>query len=112
MTICLLDAAPVTFADKLAYGGRMMLIGMGIVFSVLVILWGSLELMRLFCYTLPNRKRACAPPPADRADDTAAVTAAADQDEEIVAVLAAAVAAAEAEAPRSRFKAVSFKRIN
>ena len=31
-------------AEKLALGGKMILMGMGVVFSVLLLIWGSLEL--------------------------------------------------------------------
>lgn len=44
-------------ADKLAFGGQMLLIGLGIVFGVLILLWLSLELFRLLFSAFP--KTAC-----------------------------------------------------
>lgn len=41
-------------ADKLAFGGQMLLIGLGIVFGVLILLWLSLELFRLLFSALPE----------------------------------------------------------
>ncbi len=41
-------------ADMFAFGGQMLLVGMGVVFAVLVLLWGCLELFHLAFYTLPQ----------------------------------------------------------
>ena len=101
----------------LSYGAGRLLIGMGIVFGVLVTLWLSLELLRLVCYDLPNKKKnasnapkaASAPAPAP-----AAPAAVSTEDDEIAAVIAAAIAAAQSECgnSNSKFRAVSFKRIH
>lgn len=103
----------------LSYGAGKLLIGMGIVFGVLVTLWLSLELLRLVCYDLPNKKKnassapkaASAPAPAPA---PAAPAVIASEDDEIAAVIAAAIAAAQAECgnSNSKFRAVSFKRIH
>ena len=47
----------------LSYGAGRLLIGMGIVFGVLIVLWLSLELLRLVCYDLPNKKKNAASAP-------------------------------------------------
>ena len=103
----------------LSYGASRLLIGMGIVFGVLIVLWLSLELLRLVCYDLPNKKKnassapkaASAPAPAPA---PAAPAVIASEDDEIAAVIAAAIAAAQAECGNSscKFRAVSFKRIH
>ena len=95
----------------LSYGAGRLLIGMGIVFGVLIVLWLSLELLRLVCYDLPNKKKASASAPAPI---PAAPAVIASEDDEIAAVIAAAIAAAQAECGNSscKFRAVSFKRIH
>ena len=100
-------------ADKFAYGGQMLLIGMSVVFSVLLILWGSLELFHLIVTKLPaavEKKR------AKKAEaEVAAVVQdaeAPDEDEgELIAVFAAAIAAASEEDPAGSFRVVSFRRL-
>ena len=52
--------------EKFAYGGQMLLIGMSVVFSVLLILWGALELFHLIVTKLPaalEKKRDTCPGP-------------------------------------------------
>ena len=39
--------------EKFAYGGQMLLIGMSVVFSVLLLLWGALELFHVVVTKLP-----------------------------------------------------------
>ena len=116
MYIGLLEAALETFEDKFMYGGKMLIIGMGIVFAVLAILWACLELLKRCMAHFSNHanetksteKISVAPTPTP----TPMVAPANADDDEIVAVLAAAIAAAEAEYPGLRFRAVSFKRIH
>ena len=104
------------FGDILSYGASRLLIGMGIVFGVLIVLWLSLELLRVLCYDLPNKRKAEASAPKTEsapAPAPAPVVLYSDEDE-IAVVIAAAIAAAEAEAivPNCKFRAVSFKRIH
>lgn len=100
-------------ADKFAYGGQMLLIGMSVVFSVLLILWGSLELFHLIVTKLPaavEKKRA----KKVEAEVAAVVqdAEAPDEDEgELIAVFAAAIAAASEEDPAGSFRVVSFRRL-
>ena len=97
--------------EKFAYGGQMLLIGMSVVFSVLLILWGALELFHVVVTKLPaaiekKREKKTAPAPAQEI----AVTGDED-DEEVVAVIAAAIAAASEESPAGSFRVVSFRRV-
>ena len=97
-------------ADKFAYGGQMLLIGMSVVFSVLLILWGALELFHLIVTKAPTaleKKRAkkAEPTPADAAGTVF------DDESELIAVFAAAIAAASEENPAGSFRVVSFRRV-
>ena len=96
--------------EKFAYGGQMLLIGMSVVFSVLLILWGALELFHLIVTKLPaaiEKKRAKeTPAPTEPVAENAE-----DDDSEIVAVIAAAIAAASEENPAGSFRVVSFRRV-
>ena len=98
-------------SDKFAYGGQMLLIGMSVVFAVLLILWGALELFHLIVTKLPaaiEKKRA----KANVAEEVSPVAAVPDEDDsELVAVFAAAIAAASEENPAGSFRVVSFRRV-
>lgn len=100
------------FADKLLFGGQMVLIGMSVVFSVLVLLWLSLLAFKLFFHDLPSKKKAkksvAVATKAEPVKETAVKTQ--TNDDEIVAVIAAAIAAAESESSGLKFRVVSFKR--
>ena len=100
-------------ADKFAYGGQMLLIGMSVVFAVLLILWGSLELFHLAVTKLPaamEKKRAKTEPAPEIAD--AVPETVPDEDEtELIAVFAAAIAAASEDNPAGSFRVVSFRRV-
>ncbi|MBR6053598.1 MAG: OadG family protein [Clostridia bacterium] len=96
--------------DKFAYGGQMLLIGMSVVFSVLLLLWGALELFHLIVTKLPaalekKRNKETAYPTEPILD------AAIEDDDETVAVIAAAIAAAGEENPSGSFRVVSFRRV-
>lgn len=96
------------FADKLSYGGTMLLIGILTVFAVLIIIMLSLFAFKYFFHDIaqkrnsaPKQKKIVTPEPAY------SVPA---QDEEIVAAIAAAIAMAESESDGIKFRVVSFKR--
>ncbi len=96
--------------DKFAYGGQMLLIGMSVVFSVLLLLWGALELFHLIVTKLPaalekKRNKETVLPTKQIPD------AAIEDDDETVAVIAAAIAAAVEENPSGSFRVVSFRRV-
>ena len=97
-------------SDKFAYGGQMLLIGMSVVFAVLLILWGALELFHLIVTKLPaaiekKRKK------ANAAEVQPAAAVPDEDDSELVAVFAAAIAAASEENPAGSFRVVSFRRV-
>ena len=98
-------------ADKFSYGGQMLLIGMSVVFSVLLILWGALELFHLIVTKLPaalekKREKQTALPTEPIAEAVIE-----EDDAETVAVIAAAIAAAGEENPAGSFRVVSFRRV-
>lgn len=111
----ILEIAPVTLGEKLQYGGKMLLIGMGTIFVVLAMLWGCLELMH---YLIASNKQEGTQKSKNNAVSSipAPVVSAPSQvvsdDDEIVVAICAAIAAAQAENPQLQFRAVAFKRIH
>ena len=98
-----------SFGEKLAEGGKMLLLGMLTVFSVLIILWITLVLFKVVFHDLPARKQRV----KEIKDETAPVSqeTVASQDDEIIAVIAAAIAMAESECGGNKqFRVVSFNR--
>ncbi len=96
----------IPFGEAALYGLQMLLIGMAIIFAVLALLWGILEVSgRIFkkMTASPTQKVEKKPEPVVVAE------AAPAEDLELIAVLTAAVAAMES-APAARFRVVSFKR--
>ena len=97
--------------DKITFGGQMVLIGMSVVFSVLLTLWLSLYLFKVFFHDIPSgRKLKSKEVKATEVAPVAPTTAQSASDEEIVAVIAAAIAAAESENQGLKFRVVSFRR--
>lgn len=96
------------FADKLSYGGTMLLIGMLTVFSVLLIIMISLFLFKYFFHDLA-KKRASEDKP-QKIEPVAPVIIAQSPEEEVIAAIAAAIAMAESESNGIKFRVVSFKR--
>lgn len=108
---------------RLALAGQMVLVGMGLIFLALAVLWGVLVIFRKVMYDAPmkkaakeNAKKAAdkpepavnpAPVPAPAADDGAVVAA-------ITAAIAAAIASDEALSAEFKggFRVVSFKKKN
>lgn len=100
--------------NGLALGLPVTLLGMGTVFAILAILWGMLELFRIFFYEIPKKKEAEAkakavPAPAPAPAVSAPAAAPSQDDDELLAVLAAAVAAAMG-GSASSFRISSFRR--
>lgn len=110
MSSFVLDAAgeAQTFAEKMAVGGQVTLLGMGTVFAVLILLWGVIELLHFALSRTTNKK---APAPVSETAAPPVKAAPKTDDGELVAVIAAAIAAAEGVSPTS-FRVVSFKRAN
>ena len=102
-------------ADAWSYAGQMTLLGMGMVFSVLAILWAILGLFKLIFASKP--KTAVVPKTESKPQPAAApVTAsvAESNDAELVAIITAAVAAYMADEGtecEGGFRVVSFKRV-
>ncbi len=122
MTALAAAATDMTFGERAAYSGRMLLIGMLMVFSVLALLWGVLAISKVLFYDIPARRvknkndavkkpqETVASPAA--ASSTRAISAAAPaNDGAIVAAITAAIAAARAdEGCTTGFHVVSFRR--
>ena len=110
----LLEVSPTqpieSVAEKLSYGGKMLLVGMGIVFSVLVLLY---FMLLAFGAIFSQTKKAGAkqnkvveqPVPVPEQ-----VVEHVDNDDEIIAVITAAIAAMNSSRPNVKFRVVSFKR--
>ena len=94
------------FAEKLKFGGLMVLIGMAAVFAVLFIIYLSLVLFK-FAFAGKGKKISKSDTPAPIPYQPANTT----NNDEIIAVIAAAIAIAEADNPGKQFKVVSFRRI-
>ena len=98
------------FGNKLSFGGEMLLLGMGTVFSVLIIIMISMYLFKLFLHDIPAKRKADEVKAPTVYTQTDSVPVATDNDE-IIAVIAAAIAMAESETQGAKFRVVSFKRI-
>ena len=104
-------------AERLSLAGQMTLIGMGMIFSVLALLWAVLAIFKVV-FAKPEKKKKPEAPvaqPAPVVEETVAI-AAETNDDELIAVITAAVAAYMAQenpdvAP-SGFRVVSFRRAN
>ena len=124
MNSVLLSTA-MSFSERMAYGLQVFVVGLGTVFAVLVILWLSLLLFKLFAYDLPQKKskKALAERAANitKEHNTSASVEAepvieAEQtsdDTELIAVITAAIAAYNAGNGSSLpFRVVSYKRVS
>lgn len=105
-----------TFGERTAYAGRMILIGMGAIFLSLAILWGVLEIFRRFVMgpTPQEESKAPAPAPVPVAVPVApAKPQATPSDDALIAAITAAVAATLAEENGGvvpGFRVVSFRK--
>ena len=106
--------------DAIKYALEMTLLGMGMIFSVLAILWGVLAIFKLvFARPKKEKKNSEAPksePAVNVTAEPVAAPVAATDDSELVAILTAAIAAYEAEqnpdATPASFRVVSYRRTN
>ena len=96
--------------ETVLFGGKMLLIGMLAVFSVLCLIWVALSLFKLFFCNLDSKKRTSTINTDVETASLPVETVTCGDDEEIIAVIAAAIAAAECEAPGLKFRVVSFNR--
>ena len=103
--------------ERLALAGQMTLLGMGMIFAVLSLLWGVLAIFKLI-FAKPEKKVKAAPAPKTEpvVVPEPVVAPAASNDAELIAVLTAAIAAYEAsqgnEVAPGGFRVVSFRRAN
>ena len=112
-------------ADAIKYALEMTLLGMGMIFAVLGILWGVLALFKVI-FARPKKENKAAEvksaEPAPVVESAPAPTTApapvaeATDDGELIAILTAAIIAYEAEqnpdAPIGNFRVVSYRRAN
>ena len=106
--------------DAIKYALEMTLLGMGMIFAVLAILWGVLAIFKLvFARPKKEKKNSEAPksePAVNLTAEPVAAPVAATDDSELIAVLTAAIYAYESEknpdAPIGNFRVVSYRRAN
>ena len=95
-------------SDSLEFGGQMVLLGMGAVFSVLATIWLILTIFKLVFGKINEKEKKEVPVAAPAPVQVAQVVT---SDDEIVAVIAAAIAMAQSECGDDvKFRVVSFKR--
>lgn len=108
-----------TFGERIATGAQGLLFGMAVVFAVLILIWGILEVFRIIFYDIPNKKKAEAEgtpaadeTPAESIPEPAVEEAAEADDGELVAAITAAIAMMMEESgqPQTSFRVVSFRR--
>ena len=98
------------FGETLLFGGKILLIGVLTVFSVLCLIWICLSLFRAVMQKNSESGSKSDEPIAAVQQNYVPKDYKAD-DAEIIAVIAAAIAAAESEAAHgAKFKVVSFRR--
>lgn len=103
------NSAPL--ADRLMLGLQTTLLGMGVVFAVLIILWAVLSVFKLVFYKGGNEKAApkAAATSAPTPVPTPAPVQAQTDDAELVAAITAAIAIVM-DKPQTSFRVVSFRR--
>ncbi len=96
--------------ELLAYGSKMLLVGIGIVFAVLFLLYICLSIFRYVCGLLQQSDNVAkeATPIVENSNINSEQNT---SNEEIIAVIAAAIAMANDEFPDKKFRVVSFKRL-
>ena len=106
-----------TASEALSYGIPTSLVGFSTVFAVLILLWGVVSLMKVFFYTIPNKKSAEKKSPANIPEqkttviETQLVSAVNSNDNEIVAAIIAAIEAYRTQnGSTCGFRVVSFKK--
>lgn len=103
---------PMEIAEALPYGLKTTLLGMGVVFAVLIILWAVLAMFKVVFYKAPESEKKAeavkteAPAPTPVAEPA---PVAYTDDAELVAVITAAIASM-LDAPETSFRVVSFRR--
>ena len=102
-------------ADAVKYALEMTLLGMGMIFAVLGVLWGVLAIFKLV-FARPKKEKKTNSPTVEEAPVIAEPTPAATDDAELIAILTAAIMAYESEqnpdASIGNFRVVSYRRAN
>ena len=102
--------------EAIKYALEMTLLGMGMIFAVLGVLWGVLAIFKLVFARPKKEKAAPAAPTAVAQESTPESLPAETDDGELIALLTAAIVAYEAEqnpeAPIGNFRVVSYRRAN
>ena len=94
--------------ETLVFGLKIFLLGMGAVFSALLLIYLALQLFAIFSGKKTVKEKA--PVVNEKVDVVETEEIRTADDSEIIAVIAAAIAMAEEELPGAKFKVVSFRR--
>ncbi len=103
-----------SFAERFSMGASTLLFGMLVVFSVLILIWGILELFHVIFASTQKKDQKPTPAPKVQppiAPTPVAVTPAAADDTAIIAAITAAIMMMNQQDATS-FRVVSFRRIN
>ena len=115
LTAAVQDLGGAFSPERLALAVQMTLIGMGMIFAVLAILWGVLAIFKLV-FARPEPKKKAEPAPVAAPAPVEEAVEVVTDDGELIAVITAAVAAyIESEDPamaQTGFRVVSFRRAN
>ncbi len=96
------------WTEALGFGGQMLLLGMGAIFSVLGIIWALLTVFKMVFTNAPAKEKNQKTNVESIPQQVPVYTT---SDAETVAVIAAAIAMAESECGENiKFRVVSFKR--
>jgi len=115
LALLMTGCAENSIGGKLAEGGKVLVLGMAVIFAMLAIIFAVVKIISYFCYSAKNKsseaENKAAAPAVQAAPAVEAVPATqADDEEEIVAAITAAISAYTGNAAGS-FRVVSFKRI-
>ncbi len=106
-----------TFGERISLGLQVAGLGLGVIFTILAILWGVLTLFRIVFYDIPNGKKAApkaeAPAPAPAVvpepEPELAPLYSEPDEAELIAAITAAVSIVM-DKPQTSFRVVSFRR--
>lgn len=106
-------SATMNLGERLAYAGRMTLIGMATVFVALAILWGALSLFRMALEAFEGRRAAKADLASPQEEISIPAVPTASDEGAVVAAITAAISevlAAENGGVAPAFRVVSYRR--
>lgn len=105
-----------TFGERITMGLQVTLFGMAVVFAVLILIWGILEIFRIIFYELPKKKAEESEAKPQEVVETVApvevepVEEVAETDDgEVIAAITAAISMMT-DKPQTSFRVVSFRR--